>query len=245
MRRKLHEALKLATSVFTKRIQAGPLQGCRWIIASGSSFIRGRYEPAKTAAIKRLVSKGDVVFDIGAHVGYYTVLMSRLVGETGQIVAFEPRGINQRFLKKHLSLNRCMNVRVIEAAVSNRAGSARMDTSGGTGTGHLSDEGRVKVKVVTIDESVESQELPEPTFLKIDVEGGELRVLEGGRRTISRLKPKIILATHDEELDRRCIEFLENLGYSITEIVQPKGDRELVALPPKKGPAPPKTHINE
>ena len=92
MGRQLHELLKRLLSPITLPIAGGPLAGCPWIVSSGSSFLRGRYEPEKTEAVLDLVREGDVVYDIGAHVGYFTVLFSREVGPGGRVFAFELMG---------------------------------------------------------------------------------------------------------------------------------------------------------
>ena len=78
--RTFHEWLKRRLAFITMKIRHGPLQGKRWNISSGSKFTRGEYEPDNTRAIETLVKPRDVVFDVGAHVGYFTVLMSERVG---------------------------------------------------------------------------------------------------------------------------------------------------------------------
>lgn len=227
--RRMHEFFKMALSPIMVPIKDGPLKGKRWILTSGSNFLAGRYEPEKTRAIADVVQPGDVVFDIGAHVGYFTVLMSGIVGSEGRIFAFEPRGINKHFLKRHLKANRCENVEIIEACVGNRTGTARLETRVGTGTGYVSDSGNVEVEMVTIDGLVESGRLPRPDFIKMDVEGGEMMVLEGAAKTIEAHHPRMVLATHGDEIDARCQDFLKARGYALEDIHQPKGDKEMIA----------------
>lgn len=232
MGRQLHELFKRLLSPIILPIADGPLAGCPWIVSSGSSFVRGRYEPEKTEAVLELVQPGDVVYDIGAHVGYFTVLFSREVGSDGRVFAFEPRDLNRGFLERHVSMNDCSNVSISNAAVGEGEGSARMNTRVGTGTGHLDAEGNVTVPLVSLDHLVYERGWPKPALLKIDVEGAEMRVLKGGRRAIEEARPRMILATHGDAIDAECHAFLETFGYSVEEIDQPKGDRELIVRPP-------------
>lgn len=228
---KLHEFWKSLLSPIMLRIRSGPLRGKRWIAASGSNFISGRYEPEKTAAIGETVRAGDIIFDIGAHVGYFAVLMSGLAGPDGKVFAFEPRPLNQRYLTRHVRVNGCDNVEILHLCVGDHSGPALLETRTGTGTGHVSATGDTAVEMVSVDEMVESGRLPTPTFMKIDVEGGEMGVLRGALRTIKRARPRMVLATHGDEIDRECHEFLGNLGYTLTDIGQLKGDVEYLVLP--------------
>ena len=88
-------------------ILQGRLRGKRWIVGSGNHGCwLGSYEYEKRRAFEQTISAGNIVFDVGAHVGFYTLLASTLVGPTGRVVAFEPAPRNLRYLKEHLRLNR-------------------------------------------------------------------------------------------------------------------------------------------
>lgn len=234
----LYELWKSLLAPIMLPIRSGPLQGKRWIAASGSNFISGRYEPEKTATIERAVQADDIIFDIGAHVGYFAVLMAGLAGPGGKVFAFEPRPLNQRYLERHIRVNGCDNIEVLHLCVGAHCGPALLETRTGTGTGYVSATGGTAVEMVSIDEMVESARLPPPTFMKIDVEGGEMGVLRGARRTIERVRPRMVLATHTDELDRECHEFLGELGYTLTDIGQLKGDVEYLVLPTEAGSIP-------
>ena len=88
-----------------------------------------------------------MVLDVGAHVGYFTLIMSRRVGPGGEVHAFEPRKLNRRFLKTHLRLNAADNVRVYSLSIGDRVGPVRFETRTGSGTGHVSDSGNVTVRM--------------------------------------------------------------------------------------------------
>lgn len=221
--RAFHEWLKRRLAFITMKIRHGPLKGKSWNISSGSKFIRGEYEPDNTRAIEDLVRPRDVVFDIGAHVGYFTVLMSQRVGPQGRVVSFEPRDINLDFLRQHVLINGCGNVKIVDACVGDHAGAAKLETRVGTGKGFVSDDGNVAVRMVVLDELVQSGELPAPQFMKIDVEGGEMMVLEGARQIIEAHRPRMVLATHSPELRQKCSDFLTARGYEMQDI-QASGD---------------------
>ena len=228
-----HELFKWSLYPFTMEIKSGPLSGYRWIPSSGSKFLRGVYEPEKTDAICRIIRPGDIALDIGAHVGYFSVLMSKLVGSTGRVFSFEPRKINFAFLKKHLAKNKCLNVQTIESAVGSSVGTAYMDTRTGTGTGKVHSTGNLAVKIVTVDAFYRQfPELSPPSFIKIDVEGGEVEVLKGAEATIKKYKPRIILATHNPQLDAQCSQWLIFIGYRSEAIDQPVGDKETIFIHP-------------
>ncbi len=236
--RTFHEWLKRRLAFITLKIQAGPLQGKSWNISSGIKFVRGRYEPEKTQAIEAMIKPRDVVFDVGAHVGYFTILMSDRVGPHGQVVSFEPRDINLEFLRQHVRINQCSNVQVMDACVGDRAGATRLETRVGTGRGHVSPEGNVDVRMVVLDELIQSGSLPVPHFMKIDVEGCEMMVLEGARRLIETHRPRMILATHTPALEQACNDFLTARGYDVQEL-QVLGDTEWTAIPTEETAAAP------
>lgn len=214
-------------------ILQGPLRGKRWIPGSGIDRLwLGSYEPFKMRFAKTWVNRADVVFDIGANVGIYTLLFSDRVGPDGRVVAFEPAPRNVGYLRRHLDLNGVANVLVVQAAVSDRAGRARFDTADTASTGHLSAEGSLDVATTTIDDFVASTDCA-PSQLKIDVEGAEVDVLRGAIETLKRFRPRILLATHSADLKRTCSELLEASGYDLQELMErgrPVPD-ELLASP--------------
>jgi FkbM family methyltransferase len=110
-------------------------------------------------------------FDVGANVGYFTLLLSMAVGPAGHVFAFEPDPTNFAFLQSHLSLNRCTNVSAIEAAASNRTGEAQFECA--RSMGHVSPTGRTTVRTIRLDE------FPTPDIIKMDIEGGEFDAIPG------------------------------------------------------------------
>ena len=204
-------------------ILQGRLKGKKWIV--GSSNIEcalGSYEYEKRILFEKEVSKSNVVYDIGAHVGFYTLLASELVGKGGKVIAFEPVFRNLKYLKKHLEINQCDNVIVIEAAVSDKSGISHFNEGRNSSMGHLSEDGDLTVNTVSIDELVGNGKIPAPDYIKIDVEGAELRVLKGAKSTLSNYSPKIFLATHRHIVPNvhiDCCDFLTSLDYKLKPII--------------------------
>jgi FkbM family methyltransferase len=165
-----------------------------------------------------MVSEGSVVYDIGAHVGFYTLLASVLVGTKGKVVAFEPLPKNVRYLKKHLRLNRCNNVMVIESAVAEYNDIAFLKNGKNSYAGSLSSEGHLKIKTVSLDDLISKSNIPPPDFMKIDVEGAELAALTGSRLLLAEYHPTIFLATYGIERHQRCCELLSSIDYDLQSI---------------------------
>src|ERR1700691_3168087 len=207
-------------------IFAGPLKGYRWLLATRSSFFFGTYEPAQTALFCELVKPGDVVYDVGAHFGYYALLASKLVRTEGRVLAFEPSPPNLARLYRHIELNRSSNVQVLELAVSDREGSAHFETRTGSGLGHIAPAGPVEVKVTRLDAL---QGSPLPNVMKIDVEGAEVGVLQGAASLLASAKPTIFLSLHGDGLKKACLEILAGYGYTFQDI----GPLEILALSSK------------
>lgn len=216
-------------------ILRGPLRGARWLLASRGKTLRvllGTYEPEQTASFVRHVRTGGTFLDVGAHVGFYTLLGSRLVGSDGLVWAFEPDSTNAGHLRGHVEINQLTNVHIEEAAVTERAGTARFGGGSGSGTGRLTDSGEQAVRTVSLDAFSELHGLT-PTAMKIDVEGAEEAVIRGATETISRARPVIFLSTHGPEAHEPSVGLLRDLGYHLTPILggTVESSSELLALP--------------
>lgn len=216
-------------------IMGRPLRGYWWLPTSRGKVLRvlrGTYEPEQTAQFVRWIGPGATVIDVGAHVGYYTLLASMLAGEKGSVWAFEPEPTNAAFLRQHMYLNHCSNVHVEELAVSNATGRARFICGKGSGTGHLDVGGDMEVRTIRLSEFCEERGI-NPDALKIDVEGAEVDVLEGAREVIARSRPVIFLSTHGPAIHRQCMSWLRELGYTLKPMLGATLDDtpEVLALP--------------
>ena len=156
------------------------------------------------------------IYDIGAQAGFYSLFFSQLVGSTGRVYAFEPCAYEARYLLDHIRLNNVANVRVIQAAVSERSGLAALTFDRGQTQNAISDRSDAVLQVPAY--SLDDLRLPPPALIKMDVEGAESAVLEGARRMLREHRPVVFVALHGAEQRRRCIEQLEKAGYRLYEL---------------------------
>jgi FkbM family methyltransferase len=198
------------------KVLAGINQGMKWTVGSTNhSCWLGGYELDMQGAVRRLIGPGMTVFDIGANAGFYTLAFSRLVGNRGQVWAFEPFAENAHNLVRHVGLNGLANVTVVQAAVADRGGLAGLRVGVDRSTGALSDDAPYKVPTVSLDGLVEAGIAPAPDAIKIDVEGAEVLVLEGARSLVAAKRPVLFVALHGAEEKRRCREILASYGYEV------------------------------
>ena len=208
---------------FSVPFVVGPLRGNWWQLASGGKITRlllGTYEPEQSGLFGQHIRPGDQVLDIGAAVGYYTLLSAKLVGASGRVVSFEPDSTNLQFLRSHVEQNRLEQVTILPIALADETGTARFGGGTGTGTGRLCENGVDQVAVRRLDDVAAEMDL-RPQHLKIDVEGAEMAVLRGGRQLIEQHKPTIFLSTHEgivSGIHRHCCELLIEWGYRLAPI---------------------------
>lgn len=193
----------------------------------------GSYEYEKQRALQRELKVGDVVYDVGANVGFYSLLASVLVGESGHVYSFEPFSGNLAALKKHLEINRVRNCTVIEAAVSSFDGQAAFDPSNDRCTGHLAENGSLLVRTLTLDRLIREGDIRPPSLMKIDIEGAEYECLRGACNIIRKFRPVIYLATHGREAHVVCSELLMQWNYQLRSLDAraPEESDELAAHP--------------
>lgn len=206
------------------RIAGGSLRGRRLILdlQSEKDHWLGTYEPVLQAAIARALGPGQVAYDIGANIGYTTMLLAEAVTPEGWVVAFEPLPANFSRLQENLTLNPHGKwVEALPAAVGDRVGKARFLVHASRAMGKLSGsagrsvsyEQEISVELVTIDDYVLGNGGRPPDLVKIDVEGGERGVLAGMRGVMKKYRPTILLELHGEQAARGCFEILKSDGY--------------------------------
>lgn len=235
--RALRLPLRLVPPHMKMPILQGKLRGLKWIAGSSNHGCwLGSFEYDKQRAFGARIASGDIVFDIGANAGFYTLLASVLVGPQGRVFAFEPDPRNLRYHEAHLRINGISNVSTIEAAVADFDGIANFDAGPNLSMGHLRADGSIAVRTVSLDALVACGELPAPNSIKIDVEGSEMQVLAGASEVLSKHHPVVFLATHEKDLHHRCCEFLKSLGYCVDRIsARALGETdEVLAFPPRE-----------
>jgi FkbM family methyltransferase len=211
------------------RVMRGRMQGAR--INLGGSFLRyltGDAEPEVQEALAELVKPGQTVYDVGANIGFFTILCSRLVGPEGRVYAFEPIPQNLATLRHNVALNGLTNVTIVEKALSSSTGTAQMfvspwsafhslDVEGATKQeNHGPAAGEVTVQTITLDEFLQGEGVCPPDLVKIDVEGAELIVVRGMSETLRTVKPLLLCELHDTNLDYG--EFVDSIDYRVRVI---------------------------
>lgn len=209
----------------------GRLKGKKWFIESSDySFWTGTVRNSLQHLLIKMVKKGKVFYDLGAHVGFFTLLAAELVGPSGRVVAFEPLPRNLNYLKKHLASNHIKNVTIIEAAAYDTSTVVTFSESQKHQNAKISSIGSIKIRTVAIDKMVEQGKIPPPDYMKINIEGSEVEALKGAELVFQRTRPIIFLSTHGAGIHYECYRYLELLGYKI-ENTNEKSDHfsELIA----------------
>jgi FkbM family methyltransferase len=215
-------------------ILQGRLKGKKWVVGAGEhGYWLGSYEYRKRKMFEKFVYPGAVIYDIGANVGYFSLLAAELAGKKGTIYAIEPLPRNIEFIQRHISLNKINNIQVIEAAVSDQIGEAYFDLGASTAMGHLAKTGKLAVKSVTLDGLLEEGKILPPGIIKLDVEGAEYLALSGAQKLVERYQPIIFMDTHQREAHHASIRFLQGRGYEFTILDGKPLDmtKELIAVP--------------
>jgi FkbM family methyltransferase len=175
----------------------------------------------------------DIIYDIGASVGLFTV-HAAAIAVRGQVIAFEPDPQTAERLQRNLEINHLSNVRVVPWAVTDHCGAAELYTDGAAGFAPTlrkqadrpgAPKGVAAVETKTLDQAIASQELPSPTVLKIDIEGAEILCLKGASRLLAGelgRKPRVIaLELHPQFLPdfgsttEAVRELVESRGYAV------------------------------
>jgi FkbM family methyltransferase len=195
---------------------------------TSQKFIRGTYEPYMQKAFAKYIQPGSIVYDVGAHAGYHSLLCGLLVGPAGHVFAFEPHPHNRQSIQRQLALNPSLNVTLMTYALSDTCSSVYLNSTPGSSQAYLSDDGNIAVEARSIDYIVEKESLPPPDVIKIDVEGHEAQVLRGAIRTMTSHKPIVLCDYNDNQTYTMVKELLGPLGYQVT------GESLVTALPEAK-----------
>lgn len=160
--------------------------------------VKGEYEPFETQIIMENIKPGQIVLDVGANIGYFTLIFARLTGETGKVYAFEPDPSSFDLLQRNISANGYQNVILESKAVSNITSQAYLLKDKFNNLDHRivqepDDGAGVMVKTIRLDEYLHS--LPRPVdFVKLDIQGSEALAIEGMRQLLAR-SPDVMILT--------------------------------------------------
>jgi FkbM family methyltransferase len=188
-------------------------------------YLFGEWEPHLTAWLKRRLKPGDTFIDVGANVGYYTLLAARLVGSNGHVVSIEPSPSAYATLTNAIEANRCSNVRSINAAASDTANRLTFYTES---LGNLGGTSMVRPRNVVssfkaysrpLHELLKPHELETSRLIKIDVEGAEAVLVRGFIPHLDRLRPEA------EVVIEVTPRLLRKRGEEVLDVLQPFLDR--------------------
>ncbi len=160
--------------------------------------VRGSYEPFQTRLLQQRIRTGSVVLDIGALIGYYTLLFAKAAGPTGRVYAFEPEPHNYALLGRNVEINGYQNVTLVNRAVTDRTGSVRLFISEENSGDHRSyassdDRESIEIQSVALDDYFRHLDIA-IDVVKMDIQGGEYHALTGMQSLLSR-SPSVTLAT--------------------------------------------------
>lgn len=200
---------------------------------TGSDVVEGKGEPAVQRVLREHVRPGMSFYDVGANIGFFSLLAARLVGEKGQVTAFEADPEIASRLREHVERNCFSWVTVEEKAVWSGRGTVSFErgdpqVSPDRGLGRVvktAGPRTVEIEAVSLDEYAQSAAAPD--FIKCDVEGAEVEVFRGARRILEEKRPGILCELHSEENRRILLEEFSHLGYAC----EPCDETHILALP--------------
>ncbi len=206
----------------------GSLFDCPLKTSIAAMLFMGNFENSEIDFVRRTLEPGNIFLDIGANAGIYTILASRLVGPTGHVYAFEPSRRELTLLRQNIAMNHLENVTVIESAVSNRSGSARLAIARDGGLNSFADTHRPdqqieawqEVETVSLDAFLKEHSIVNVDFIKMDVEGAEKLVFEGAAGVLESCHPTTILF---EASDYNARGF----GYTVKDLLDQFLDRRI------------------
>jgi FkbM family methyltransferase len=183
----------------------------------------GINEPEVLDVLSSHVRPGGIMYDIGANVGYFTLVGAQLVGAEGQVHAFEPVPATAKVLRGNVEMNELRQVIVHEVGVSDRNGQARFEVGHESvraresqGTQRRSERGLIDVELVALDEMVAAKAVPPPDFVKMDIEGAEVSALRGMSAIIRHHKPIFLVEVHGTQ--SAVVEMLRSAGYVVSSV---------------------------
>lgn len=168
--------------------------------------------------VKKVVEPGDCCLDIGANYGLYTLVMARLTGEEGLVLAIEPSPDTAAHLRMSITENNLGNVRIQEAALSDHDGWGRLNINAelnSLSAVHHDSDGQEPVPLLTLTACLARHNIKDAAFIKLDAEGEESRILDGSRDFFARSSPLVMYELkHGEELNSELVTQFESMGYS-------------------------------
>jgi FkbM family methyltransferase len=186
----------------------------------------GVYEVPETELLKKILRSGMIVVDIGANIGWYTLLSAKKVGDKGLVIAFEPEPTNFQLLTRSIEYNKFTNVRALQECVSKEKGTRELWLASENSGAHsiINKQGKqmIYVNSITLDEVLFDLSLDKIDVLKIDAEGAEPEIIEGGQKFLFGSRVEHLFLEWNPEVWTDKQKLLANLldRYDIYQIIQ-------------------------
>ncbi len=181
---------------------------------------------------EKIINLGDVVLDIGANIGYYALMESRLVGEKGAVYALEPVNNNYRLLLKNIELNGIKNISPFNIAAASQTGEGEIyvankgNISSFVFNDEVSYKDKQKVKMISVNDFV-SEQMIEPVLVRMDVEGFEKEIIMGMNNLLIK-KPKLLIEVHPHIMKSEdtvsMFNIIENYGYTDAVVIKERNE---------------------
>lgn len=203
---------------FVATISGGPAKGLVFPVQMPQDKLMwlGTWELDFAKFLQTCIKKGFICYDIGGYKGYYAGIMA--LSGAKEVHVFEPMSANAESLKKMISLNPNLSIKLHQLAVTNFTGHTDFKVMSDATMGKLISSGfqndaknssLQKVECNSIDQLIHSG-LSDPDFIKIDVEGSEIQVIEGAFKLIKRKKPILLVEIHSRNIGQKCFESLKS-----------------------------------
>ena len=199
---------------------------------TGQTYLHGGAEPGVQEILAKRLRPGMVFYDLGANIGFFSLLAARIVGEQGHVFSFEPDTEVAARLRRNIARNDLSNVTVVESGLWSSSGNVNFvaadSSSPDRGTGQFvgwdSPIG-TPMPCVALDDFVAGARRPDA--IKCDVEGAEIEALRGAETLLRADRPWVLCETHSESNDRSARELLRDCGYSVETV----DGNHILALP--------------
>lgn len=208
-------------------IAAGDLKGYRILLnlkAEKSRWL-GTYEPELAEVVREFVRPGMTVYDVGANIGYVSLLLAHAARPNGQVFAFEALPANVERIRCNIALNHLEDrITLVSQAVADKSGELTFYVHESVGMGKVAGsagrreeryQAEITVKTLSLDEFVYQDGNLAPDVVKMDIEGGEVLALPGMQRILREYHPLMLLELHGPESEKVAWDTLTEAGYSL------------------------------
>jgi FkbM family methyltransferase len=213
-------------------VASGPLVGKPLYLdlQSEKFYWLGTYEPHLAEMLLKVCKPGMIVYDVGANIGYHSLIFAYAVGKMGKVFAFEPLPANVERIRKHIALNKLEDIlTVLPYAVADNCQPAtffvHQENTMGKLEGSIGRDNvyvkQITVESISLDELCFSRGYPLPNIVKIDIEGGAVRAIPGMAQVIAAAKPILLIELHGPQEAETVWDALNVNHYSVFRLTNP------------------------